>query len=287
MRTDAARSIGPRRSLGLSVRRRIEALDPDTDAEEMARLTFEVLHGDPPAVHAGYLLGFCRQMAVPHIAEVVYQGGGGKNLRDVGRRTEDTLALFGAFLHHGHSSPEGRAAIARMERVHARFAITEEQKLYTLATLVFEAERIGRHLGVEVLSPAQREASWRFWRGVAAQMPLAGLPASGEELLGWMVDYERREWRHSEAGRAVVECFFKDWSERWFPGATRRLSRRILLALMEPGLRAALRLPEPGVWVERAVRAGMRLYVPLALLRPLRTDRSWSDHFGSAGRRRG
>jgi hypothetical protein len=111
----AAWDAGSRRR-GYAIRRRIAALDPVDDNEEAARLTFEVLYGDPIAVHAAYLVGFSRQVAVPGIARVIYRGGGGENLRDVARRTDDTLTLFGAFFHWGHSSPRGRAAIARMEQ---------------------------------------------------------------------------------------------------------------------------------------------------------------------------
>lgn len=271
--------MGSRR-FGYAVRRQIEALDPVRDHEEMARLSFEVLYGDPILVHAAYLIGFSRQVAVPEIARVVYRGGEGKNLRDVARRSDDTLALFGAFFKWGHSSPEGRAAIARMEGIHARFDISEEQKRYTLATLVFEAERIGVHLGFQPFTADQREAAWRFWRGVAEQMPLGGLPASAGELRRWMLDYERRHWSYSEEGRQVVDRFFEDWAERWFPRPLQRLARQLLLALVEPELRRVLRLQAPSARVEWLVRTSARAYLPLTLIRPLPTNRSWLDHFG-------
>jgi hypothetical protein len=38
------------RRLGYAIRRRIAALDPIEDNEEVARLTFEVLYGDPIGV---------------------------------------------------------------------------------------------------------------------------------------------------------------------------------------------------------------------------------------------
>jgi hypothetical protein len=63
----AVRDAGGRRS-GYAIRRRIAALDPVDDNEEAARLTFEVLYGDPIAVHAALLAGFSRQVAVPGIA---------------------------------------------------------------------------------------------------------------------------------------------------------------------------------------------------------------------------
>jgi hypothetical protein len=267
------------RRLGYTIKRRIATLDPVEDNEEAARLTFEVLYGDPIAVHAAYLIGFSRQVAVPDIARVVSQGGGGKNLRDVARRTDDTLALFGAFFHWGYSSPQGRAAIERMEQIHAHFAITDEQKRYTLATLIFEAERIGWHLGFDPLTPSQREASWRFWRGVAEQMPLGGLPPTAGELWRWMLEYEREHWRYTVEGRRVVDRFFEDWTTRWFPGPTRTLARQALLALMDDDLRAVLHLENPRRPVAWLLRASARAYLPLTLLRPVPTDRSWMDYF--------
>ncbi len=271
------------RQLGYAIRRRIAALDPVADNEQVARLTFEVLYGDPIAVHAGYLIGFSRQVAVPGIARVIYRGGAGENLRDVAGRTDDSLALLGAFLHWGHSSPRGRAAIARMEQIHKRFTITDEQKLYTLATLIFESERIGRQLDFNPFTANQREASWRFWRGVAEQMPLGGLPSTAAELWRWMLAYEREHWRYTDDGRRVVDRFFEDWTTRWFPRPARRLGRQILLALMDEDLRAALRLEEPSRGVEWVLRASARAYLPLTQVRPLPTDRSWMDHFARCG----
>ena len=176
-----AARVTRKRQLGYALKRRIAALDPEEDHEEVARLTLEVLYGDPIGVHAGLLIGFSRQVAVPSIARVIYRGGGGDTMHDIVPRIDDTLALFGAFLKWGPSSPEGRAAIARMERIHARFPITDEQKRYTLATLIFEADRIGERLGIDQFTAGQREAIWRFWRSVAEQMPLGGLPATSEE----------------------------------------------------------------------------------------------------------
>jgi hypothetical protein len=283
--TAAARFTG-RRQLGYTLSRRIAALDPEYDHEEVARLTLDVLFGDPIGVHAGLLIGFSRQVAVPSIAHVIYRGGGGETLRDAGRRNGDTLALFGAFLKWGPSSPQGRAAIAQMERIHSRFPITDEQKLYTLATLIFEPERTAQHLGIDPFTTGQQEAIWRFWMSVAEQMPLAGLPATSEELRRWTFNYEREHWRYTDGGRQVVDSFFEDWTTRWFPRRTRRLGRQILLALMDEDLRAAFHLEAPSKLVEQVVRGSARAFSPLMLLRPFRNDRSWLDYFGPPTRGR-
>jgi hypothetical protein len=268
-----------RRRLGLQIRREIARLDPVSQHEEIARLTYEVLYGDPMAVHLGYLVGFARQMAVPSIARVVYRGGGGDMLRHAARRNDETLAIFGEFLHHGYSSRRGTAAIARMEAIHSRFRITDEQKRYTLATLIFERDRQSELLGLTV-PPGEREARFRFWKGVADQMPLTGVPDDAEEYWQWTRAYEREHWAFSQGGRAVVETMFDDWTTRWFPPALRALGRGLMLALMEGELRDALGLEPASAKARTLLRAGARAGSVLVLLRPIRLDRGWTDSFG-------
>jgi len=64
-----AARVARKRQLGYGLKRRIAALDPEEDHEEVARLTLEVLSGDPFAVHAGLLIGFSRQVAGAHRAQ--------------------------------------------------------------------------------------------------------------------------------------------------------------------------------------------------------------------------
>jgi hypothetical protein len=268
------------RQLGYVVRRRIGALDPERDNEEVTRLSLEVLYGDPLMVHGLYLVAFARQMAVPSIARVVHRGGGGDMMGDSARRNDDTLTFFGEYLRRGYSSPEGQAAIARMETIHGRFRITDEQKRYTLASLMFEGDRIAGHLGLDPFTEHERQARWHFWRGVAERMPLGGLPDTRDGFWHWTLDYERDSWRYTDGGRVVVDTLFEDWTTRWFPPGGRRFGRQVLLALMDGQLRAVHHLEAPRANVERLLRAGARAYFILTPLRPLRTDRSWVDYFG-------
>jgi hypothetical protein len=268
--------------LGRTVQRRIAGLDPESDHEEIARLTLQVLYGDPIVVHARYLVGFARQMAVPSIARVVYRGGHGDNLRHVVRRSDDTLTLLGEFLRWGHSSQAGRAAIARMEQIHSHFPITDEQKQYTLAGFVLDSDLAARHLNIDARPDVEREAWWHFWRGVAEQMPLGGLPPTAAELQEWMLDYEDRNWGYSEGGRKVVDAFFEDWTGRWFPGPLRPFGRQVLLALLEPRLRAVLRLESPRRAMRPLARLTAQAYFRALPFRVVRTDRCWADHFSRA-----
>ena len=272
-RADRRRPV-PGRAIG----RRIAALDPVRDNEEITRLSLEVRYGDAFFVHAAYTVAFARQVAVPSIARIVYRGGTGDLMKNVGRRNEDTLLYFGEMLRHGHSSARGRAVIARMEQIHSRFGIADDDKLYTLASLVFESDRILDGFGIDRITAAERLARYHFWRGVGEQMRLS-VPESPSAFLAWTLDYEERHYRYTAGGRALVDQLFADWRQRWFPGPLRRAAEPVLLSVFDRRLRDTHRLPDPPARLVRTFGLLLPPYLTVAELRPHRLDRSWVDHF--------
>lgn len=263
---------------GGRIARRIAALDPVRDNEEVAHLSVEVRYGDAFFVHAAYLVAFTRQVAVPSIARIVYRTGTGDLMKDVRRRNDHTLVFFGEMLRHGHTSERGRAAIDRMEQIHSRFGITDDDKLYTLGSLAFEGERILGLLGIDRFTATEVTGLYHFWRGVGERMGLT-VPATREAFLQWVHDYETAHYGYTEGGRALVDQLFADWRQRWFPGPLQRLADPVLLTLLDEPLRAAHRLPGPSPAVQRVVPSVVRGYLALQGARPHRPSRSWADHF--------
>lgn len=263
---------------GRAITLRLAQLDPVRDHEEAARLSIEVQYGDKFFVHAAYTVAFARQVAIPSIARVVYRKGTGDMMRDVRRRNDDTLVFFGEMLRHGHSSPRGRAAIDRMEQIHSRFGIKDDDKLYTLASLAFEADRILETLRLDVFTDAERLSRYYFWRGIGEYMGLA-VPQTRAAFLAWTLDYERTRFGHTEGGRALVDQLFADWRQRWFPGPLRRHSDAVLLLLLDEPLRTVHGLPAPPPRLATVAPHLVRPYLALQALRPHRPQRSWVDHF--------
>ncbi|MGN2639726.1 oxygenase MpaB family protein [Nocardia takedensis] len=277
----AEQSFAGRRWVGgRALARRIAALDPVTDHEELTRLTVEVRYGDALFVHAAYLVAFARQVAVPSIARTVHRGGRGDLIRDVRRRNDHTLVFFGEMLRHGHSHPRGRAAVDRMEAIHRRFRIDHDEKLYTLASLAFEGDRIPDRLGLRPFTDAELLAQYHFWRGVGTRMGLT-TPDGPAAFRAWALDYERRHYGYTDGGRAVVDHLFADWRARWFPGRAGAVGDRVLSLLMDDHLRETHRLPAPPRRAEALARPLVRAYLALQAARPHRPGRSWVDHFGS------
>lgn len=275
---------GPRR--GQWARSEIERLDAVADHERIAHLSNEVRYGEPVLTAALYTVAFSRQMAVPSIATVVHRGGDSPIMRATRRRNDDTMTFFGEFLRHGHSSSRGRAYIHRLNDIHARFPITNDQSLYTLASLTFEADRIPSRLGVELLSHKEKRANFRFWRGVGEQMALRDLPETYDGFWRWTLDYERRNFGFSAGGRAVVDAMLQDYAARFLPRAWLPIGRGLLVGTMDAHLRATHRLSPPRRGLERCLAASLRAYSLTRRLLPDPPERSWTDTYGHDADRR-
>jgi hypothetical protein len=227
-------------------RSEIAALDPERDDERITHLSTNVRYGDPLLVAAAYTLTFARQAAVPSIATVLDRGGRGDSLSQPRKRHRDTILLFSEIYRHGYSTERGAAAIAHLNSIHARFPITNDDYLYTLATVIFEPERLARQVGGTALSAAEERARVVFWREVGTRMGISDIPDDPDAFARWSHDYELEHYRYTDAGRRLVDAAVGHFSE-YVPGPLRGLGSRAILALFDEHLRSTHRLPDqPG-----------------------------------------
>ena len=255
-------------------------LDAEKDAERITHLSAEVRYGDPVVSAALYTVAFCRQMAVPSIADVVHRGGRGPIMRDTRKRNDDTLTFFGEFMREGHSSARGKAAIARLNEIHAPFPITNDQSLYTLSSLALEADRIPALLGVELMTDKEKEANYRFWVGVGEAMGITDIPTTYEGLFAWTLAYEKAQFAYTPGGSAVARAMIDDFGSRWLPRRLQFLARSFVLAMCDDELLDTLRIDRPSVVARTASSAVLHAYGVGRRILPDHADRSWSDHFG-------
>lgn len=260
----------------------IARLDVEADYARIAHLSSEVRYGDPILTSALYLVAFLRQMAVPSIAAVVHRGGRSPIITGTRKRNDDTMVFFGEFLRNGPASERGQAAIARLNEIHASFPITNDQSLYTLASLTFDAVRVTALLGLDPLTAPEKQANLRFWRAVGVRMGIDAIPDDYDEYLEWTLAYEREQWAWTAGGEAVARAMLDDYAARWFPPAWRRVGRELAKGFIEDELLDALHLRRP-TRATRALVAGLaRGYFLARRVLPDPADRSWVDDFGGA-----
>lgn len=246
---------------GSSLKAAVDALDPELDDERIVDLTTNWLYANPLLYTLTYVLVFLRQAAIPGIAEILDRDGRGPTVRDPRRRNADTLGYFGVWFRHGYRSARGQRAIERVNAMHARFPISQEQYRYVLATQMFEPARLLTLVGARPLTTTENQARFVFWRNLGQRLGIEDIPATSDELYAWMLDYEREHGRYTAAAGRIAGALRGEWVRRQLPTPLRPLGRSALDALIEPDLATTLGIDQPNFAVRAFVHTTIRGYL--------------------------
>lgn len=249
--------------------REIRRLDPLRDAERIVFL--DTCFEFPFDLTRSLELAFFRTFAVPSIAQLLDSTG--EFVERPRKRYDDTDLLISTFAEHGHSSPLGRAAIRRMNQIHGRFGIDNEDFVYVLSTFVLEPFRWNKRFGWRPALEEERLAQLHFWRAVGRLMSIDGIPETYEELERFNVEFERERFAYTDAGRRVALAMLGMFIAK-IRGLPRGLGTRGVCALLDEPLLAALALPRPTAGERRAVEGALRFRArAIRLLPPRRKPR--------------
>jgi len=243
----------------------IRSLDPIRDAERIVYL--DACFEFPFDVTRSLELAFFRTFAVPSIAELL--GSTGEFVERARKRYDDTDLLISAFTELGPSTAPGRAAIRRMNQIHRRFPIANEDFLYVLSTMVLEPIRWNARFGWRPALEQERLALFHFWRRVGALMGIRDIPDAYEELDRFNVEFERSRFGYTDAGHRVATAMIEMFVRK-LPGVPTRLGARGIDALLDEPLLHALGLPRPTAAERRAAEAALKLRARAVRLLPPR-----------------
>ncbi|WP_232679598.1 oxygenase MpaB family protein [Nocardioides sp. R-C-SC26] len=249
-----ARTYGPKRYW----QNRIALLDPEVDHAEIYRIL--ALHEFPWDFNQSLSFALFRTYAVPSIGRLLDETG--EFTRACQKRYDDTALLLEAPLVHGFDSTEGRVAVRRINQMHARYAISNEDMLYVLATFVVVPKRWIDDFGWRPLSPAEVRASVLHYRELGRRMAIKDMPQTYDGFATLMDDYEREHFGFDAGARRVADATLAPLAS-FYPAAAAPLVRRFSLALMDVPLLEAFGYHDPGpAWrsaSEGALRARARL----------------------------
>lgn len=119
------------------------APDPRRDCQEIARHLATVAF--PWDTTRALELALFRTFASPRIGGVLH--GTCEFEARTGKRYDDTDLIISEIIEHGFDGPRGARAIVRMNALHGRFRIANEDFLYVLSTFVFEPIRWNQRFG--------------------------------------------------------------------------------------------------------------------------------------------
>lgn len=232
----------------------IRQLDPVKDHQRIVFLsgTYE----SPYLIQRALEFALFRTFALPRTAKLLVETGEFEQRGQ--KRYDDTTLLISEFVENGYDSERGRAAIKRMNRLHHRFDIDNEDYLYTLSTFIFEPIRWNERFGWRPVDENERQAEFIFWREVGKRMGIKDIPESYEALEQFNREYERKYFEYNEYSRRIGEATVRIFLD-WYPAILRPIVRQCLYAFMDEPLRRAFGFPEAPWWAKALAIGGMKL----------------------------
>jgi hypothetical protein len=243
----------------------IRGLDPKTECQRIVFLSTCV--DFPFDTTRALEFALFRTFAVPSVAALLDSTG--EFLVRSQKRYDDTDIIVSELVEHGYDSDRGRRALRRMNQLHKRFVISNDDFLYVLSTFIFEPIRWNERFGWRPLCEQERAAYFHFWREVGRRMNIKQIPAEFRTYEQFNRDYEKANFCHTPAthrvGLATRELFVS-----WFPRLLAPIVRSAIHALMDEPLLDAFGFSKSSRLMRWILNSGMQARALLLGIAPRR-----------------
>ncbi|SKX86440.1 MULTISPECIES: oxygenase MpaB family protein [Gordonia] len=264
LRTLPLRTLPSRLSGTISARRReryrrrdeLAAVDPADDPRTYAL----ELSGKEFVWATTQALSFAlfRTYAVPSIGELLYKTV--QFTDETQKRYDDTVLLLSAPVEHGFAPGSQRhAAVRRINQMHGRYDISNDDMLYVLATFVVCPPRWINAYEWRTLSQREIDGLTNYYRLLGKHMGIKDIPDTYAEFESLMDTYEQQHFDFREGSRAVADSTL-DLLTTFMPYRLlpAPLVRRLARALMDEPLLDAFHYPHPTRAERVLVAAGLK-----------------------------
>jgi hypothetical protein len=254
-------------------RDRILAMDPVRDSHAVYRLM--ATREFPWDVTQALSFALFRTYAVPSIGRLLARTA--ELTERTQRRYDDTVLLLDAVLEHGLASAPGRTAVRRINQMHRRYDISDDDMRYVLCTFVVVPIRWIDRYGWRRLTEHERIASAEYYAALGRHMGIPGVPRTWQSSAHHLDAYERAQFGFDPAGRAVADAtldlFATFPANRLLPA---RAVRQVSYSLMDDRLLDAFGFPRPHPAVRALVQGGLRARGRAERLLPPRREPSFA-----------
>lgn len=231
----------------------IRRLDPEADHKRIVHLIS--CYEFPWDTTRALELAFFRTYAVPRIGTLLDRTR--EFAERAQKRYDDTDLIVSAIAEDGYDSVQGKAALRRMNHIHGRHWIENEDFAYVLSNFIFEPVRFTDRFGWRRMTEIERQALFHFWREVGRRMNIQDLPATREEYERFNIDFERENFAHTPGGERVAIAT-RTMFLRWFPILPQRLGARGMSAILDDPLIDALGFQRPTAVERKAAELALR-----------------------------
>lgn len=223
-----------------AIRDEIRRLDAEKDHERIVFLS--TCYDFPFDTTRSLELALFRTFCVPSVSAVLDRTGEFRSRAQ--KRYDDTDIIVSELLEWGYSSQRGRRALRRMNQLHGRFDIANDDFLYVLSTFTFEPIRWNARFGWRPMCAEERFGYFHFWRAVGRRMNIKEIPADYNTFEQFNRQYEERHFEFAETNRRVGIAT-RELFASWVPRPFAPFVRTAIGALLEAPVIEAFGFPRP------------------------------------------
>lgn len=233
--------------------RRIEQLDPATDYLEITNLFYTDFQS---VMLLKSFNGFMFTFAAPRISRVL--GSTGEIDKRIAKRILDTTLLSSAVMEHGFGTPVGREAARRVNAMHSRYDIQEDDFVAVGIEEAIGSLDLAEKFGWRPVTDIEREAVRVFYnyqaRAFGSPRPL---PGSVPEMRAFFERYLDTELAFEPQNRRMSDVFI-GWFRKLLPAPLRPLTAPFLLSHLDHRIAKACGLSIPAGPVRSLAHSAMR-----------------------------
>lgn len=243
----------------------IQQLDPVQDHVKIQHLStgYEFPWDTVRALEIALYRTYC----VPSISGLLDRTGEFRHRTQ--QRYDDTAIIVAEMCEWGYESGRGREALERMNRIHSRFKISNEDYLYVLSTFIFEPVRWIDQFGWRKLCEQEKLAAYYFWREIGKRMGIQNIPPSFEAFAQYNRGYEQKYFRYADSNQHVGSAT-RDLFASWFPRLFTPMVRQGIYAMLDERMLAAFGFPRPLGFMPPLARFALKMRGKLVRFLPPR-----------------
>lgn len=203
--------------------------------------------------------GLYRTYAIPRISKLLVHTGNLAQMTTVGRRYDDTDFVIREIVERGGFTPDqikkangdsellrAKRAIERLNSLHGRWNIPNDDFLYVLSVFICEPIRWIERYGFRRLDKKEKRAHFHIWTQIGIAMNMHSIPATLEEMMIFNTEFEEKYMIHAKTNAIVSDAT----SKLFFTGIPQflhPLGMQIVSALCDTRLRRAMNLQDPKI----------------------------------------
>jgi ER-bound oxygenase mpaB/B'/Rubber oxygenase, catalytic domain len=234
--------------------KKILELDPKDDCQEITYLVGSYEY--PWLIKKSLEFALFRTYAVPHTSRILVASG--QFATHGQKRYDDTSLMLAGMAEKGYDSEYGKIVIAKMNELHGRWNLKNEDMLYVLSTFIFEPIRWSKKYSWRKPTDHENLANYHFWREIGIRMGITDIPETIENYEQFNIEHEKKHFVYDDAnqaiGSATVNLFLS-----WYPAILRPIVREGILSFMDDPLLKAMGFKKPHSLIRFLSHTGLKI----------------------------